>query len=582
MSELAADFSRHRHFAIRLIRLGGRRMGGSLLIGALGAAAGPGLAADQVRATLELQPVVSEHVAEMRVVEHLPADMLPSGQTLTLAFATMAPAYRRTADTVQSLVAQDDLGPLPLVGPTREDNDDLWRAGRATHGDVLVRYVVPAAPHDVPHSGPITYLQNSGGGLSGAFASFLLAPRVDTPIDIAVRWRLPAGQHAVSNQQIGDFARRTTFSELAGTLFVAGPLRYAPQRLSDRTLVVAGLGRPAEDVVRARQWFAKVFPVMRDAFQGDPRLGYRIMFFSHDRQSFDSGTSRSGGFLYFLPADARLDDQKNHSIIAHEMVHSLVAGYLPDTDGPGDWYNEGIADYAALVVPNAAGLYTPREYLDLVNAEAAFYYLNPLRQTPNAEIAESKWSKNNAWSLGYTRGALYFANLDAGLRAHGAKLTVIDLVGKMNALGEDHSLGPDDWERVLQQSAGPWALAEWRAMLAGQLLQPVPGAFGPCLVARPITAGHYALGFSTNTMGKGDRVAHVVPGSSAFNAGLRDGDILREAFVEHGLNERYDSQATVKVTRDGKALDITYSPREGKELAYRWFPRSGNPDRPCD
>ncbi|MGW8338986.1 hypothetical protein ACWGY7_03090 [Xanthomonas axonopodis pv. khayae] len=485
-------------------------------------------------------------------------------------------------DTVQALTAEDELGPLPLVGPAREDTNDLWRAGRATQGDIWIRYVVPAAPHDVPHSGPITYLQNSGGGLSGAFESFLLAPRLGAPIDIAVRWRLPPGQQAVSNWQSGDFERRTTFSELAGTLFVVGPLVHAPEQLSDRALVVAGLGRQQEEVALARQWFAKAFPVMRSAFHGASRAGYRIMFFSHDRQSFDSGTSGVGGFLYFLPASARLDDQKSHPIIAHEMVHSLAAVYLPDTDGPGDWYNEGIADYAALVLPNAAGLYTPREYLDLVNAEAAFYYLNPLRHTPNADIAKSKWSKDNAWSLGYTRGALYFANLDARLRAHGAKLTVIDLVRKMNAVGSDHSLGLKDWEHVLQHSAGPWALAEWHAMLAGQLLQPVPGAFGACLVARPIVAGHYALGFSTNNMDKGDRVAKVVPGSNAFNAGLRDGDMLREAFLEQGLNERYDSQTTVRVMRDGKAMDFTYAPREGQELAYRWFPRSGNVDHPCD
>jgi len=532
-------------------------------------------------ATLDLQPVVTQMAAAMHVVQHLPPGFIANGQTLSLAFSTMAPAYRRTADTINGLTAEDQLGPLPLIGPTREGGEDVWRADRAIRGGVTLRYLVPAAPHDVPHSGPITYLQNTAGGLSGSFVSFLLVPRSETPLDIAVRWHLSPGERAISNVQSGDFRQRTTFAKLGETLFIAGPLVYAPNSLSNHSLIVAALGRPQAEVNNARHWFGRAFSAMRAAFHAVKVVGYRIMVFSHDRQAFDSGASKAGGFLYFSPANARLDDTKNHPIIAHEMVHSLAARYHADTDAAGDWYNEGLADYAAIIVPHAAGLYTPREYLDLVNEEAAFYYLNSRRQTPNDQISAVKWSANGAWSLGYTRGALYFANLDAGLRGHGSRTTVLDLIHRMNVLAAAHPIGPDDWERLLGRYAGPWAVSEWRAMLAGQLLQPVPGAFGKCLVARVIVTGHYELGINQSNLGEGDDIEQVVPGSNAFNAGLRDGDILREAFNKNGSDNNYDRQLTLKVVRDGKILDITYLPRAGTEQAYRWFAQSGNPDHPC-
>lgn len=530
-------------------------------------------------ATLELTPISSDEGAAIRVLERLPAAVITSQREFVLSFATMGPAYQRTTDTVKDLRAEDELGPLPLTGPILEGDEDTWRPARKIHGTVLLRYVVPAAPANLPHHGPITYLQSTGGGLSGAFGSFLLAPRWNNPLSIAVRWHLPAGQMAVSNVQIGNVERRVTFSSLADTLFVAGPLIYAPATLSDHTLVVAGLARPQSEVDGARQWFSSAFSAMRRAF-GSSVDGYRIMFFSHDRQAFDSGTSRAGGFLYFVPAGRHLDDEQNHATIAHEMVHSFVAEYQPGTDGPGDWYNEGIADYAAIVVPNAAGLYTPRELLEVVNKEAAAYYLNPLRQVPLDRFDKIKWVTPGAWSLGYTRGAIYFANLDAGLRAQGARTTVLALIQEMNRMASAN-LGPADWERLLSRSAGSWAVTQWRAMLAGQIQVPVDGTFSACFVPRRIFEGHYDLGFMHNGLQKGDHVGMVQRGSNADRAGLRDGDILREQLVEYGISNSFDAQVTVKVLRDGKPLDITYLPRSGAEPAYRWFPKSGNPDHPC-
>lgn len=553
------------------------------LVGAMVAVAAHAAAPKGAVATIELEPVVDGTVAEMRVVEHLPQAFLAPGEPLTLAFATLAPAHTRTTDTVVALIARDAAGPLTLTGPSREGANDLWRANRPVRGDVTVRYRVPAAAIDRPHSGPITYLQTSGGGLSGKFASVLLLPRSASPVDVAVQWHLPAGQQAVSSAGTGDFRRRMAIGDLGDAMFVAGPLAHAPAVVNDRALVVAALARPQAEVDQARPWLTRAHAAMAAAFGAGKADGYRVMVFSHDRQANHSGTSGPGGFLFFLPPDQHLYDKDNQSILAHELVHSFVRSYDPDAEGDGadDWYDEGIADYAGLIVPHAAGLFSSRDYLDLVNDAAAFYYLNRLRLTPTADIPAIKWTVNRAWTLGYSRGAMYFANLDAGLRARRSRTTVMGLIARMNARKPASGSGATAWEALLREQAGPWAVAEWRAMLAGQLLRPVDGAFGPCLVACRIAAGHFDLGVSKTGFAKGDRIGNVVSGCNAYKAGVRAGDVLRETFEMEGLDNSFDRLATLKILREGKPLDITFAPRTGTEEAYRFHPRSGDPNRPC-
>lgn len=514
----------------------------------------------------------------MRVVERLPADFPKLGEPLTLAFDTLAPVYERTSDRVEGLTVEDELGRVPMAGPVREGSDDLWRASRPTQGPVTIRYSVPAASNAVPHSGPITYLQATAGGLSGAFSSFLLAPRSTGRTNIGVRWQMPAGQRAITTASVDDFDRTTTFSQLANTLFVAGPLVRSPENPSDGMLVIAGLAQPKSEVERAALWFRPALAAMGEAFGAGKDNGYRVMFFSHDRQGFSSGTSKKGGFLFFLPANQRLSSPKQRSIIAHEMVHSFVNFYGGDT---GDWYNEGIADYAALIVPQAAGLVTPQEYLRLVNEEAAFYYLNRFRDTPNDKIADIPPGGIGAWSVPYTRGAMYFANLDAKLRARHSKVRVLDLIKTMNPLGKQGPIAEAEWPKLLMMHAGAWAVSDWRNMLAGKLIHPVPGAFGECLVSRPITAGQLDLGASRTTFRKGSQIGHVDPASNAFRAGLRSGDVFRETFEPNDAGLSFDERVTFKVARQGKPIDITFAPRSGRAIAYKWLPRSGNAARPC-
>ncbi|WP_285404939.1 hypothetical protein [Luteibacter sp. ME-Dv--P-043b] len=527
---------------------------------------------------IDLTPVVSKEISEMRITVHLSKDVVRANQRLALIFDTLGPSYERTTDEVRDLEVTDELGAVPMDAPTLDGTNKVWKTARNVKGSVTYRYRVPAASTAITHLGPMTYLQSTGGGLSGLFSSFLLAPASPVVQDITVRWHMSDGDQAVTNFSARDFEKKMSFDDLSHTLFVAGPLIHDPAKLAGSGLVIAGLAVGEADMRQARPWLEAAFTAMKTSFDVAVKDGYRIMVFSNDRQVSHSGVSYQGGFLFFVPAGAKLSDKANRRIIAHEIVHSMVTSYGEDSE---DWYNEGIADYAAIIVPKQAGLYTPREYLDLINDESGFYYLNKMRQTPTSKFPEVKWAHAGAWTLGYSRGALYFANLDAELRNRKIGVTVFDLVQKMNDASHRGAVTNDTWKALLVQYAGSWAVDDWQSMLAGELIRPATNSYGECYIARPVVVGHYHLGFAHIVFSKGAIIKNVETDSNAFKAGLRDGDVLQESFNEIEAAKSLAHPVTLQVLRGQKRLVISFSPHEGSEIGYQWFPKSGDVDRAC-
>ena len=69
-------------------------------------------------------------------------------------------------------------------------------------------------------------------------------------------------------------------------------------------------------------------------------------------------------------------------------------------------------------------------------------------------------------------------------------------------------------------------MADWQAMVDGQLLRPVPGTFGPGVVSPPIKTGFFDLGFAEPlAVQAGEHIKGLVPGSPAA---LCEGDELAE------------------------------------------------------
>lgn len=502
----------------------------------------------------------------------------PSAQPrpLDLQFDLLAPSLVRGTDQVTDLVVTDAKGPVTFAKPVVRTQDgeavQHWLASRPVRGTLRVAYRVPVAQAVAPKRGPHIDLQAAGGGLAGGGRGFLLLPEVAADsLTLRLSWQLPAGATAVSSYGPGSQAARTTVSQLHEAHFLAGPLYHYPAQPTEQGFSAYGLGKTAAEMDAPMAAAQRVYELERQAFGGSATQSFKFFFRSYLGSPFSSGVASPGAFMLYLPPSVSVANTEERATIAHEMVHAWGL-HLQAPESLDDWYTEGIADYFALTLPYAAGLYTPAEYLEIINTDAAYYYTNARRLTPDRNVPASKWAGRNAWTLSYARGMLYFANLDAKLRQAGSPHTVLSLANELLTMQRaGHAPTAPDWVALLRRAAGDWAVADYQAMVAGQLLRPVPGAFGPGVASQPVQTGYFDLGFAEPlAVQVGKRIKGLVPGSPAALAGLREGDELAEAVDIGPIYGSFRRPLTLRVRRNGALVPITYLPQRGQAEAWEW------------
>jgi predicted metalloprotease with PDZ domain len=531
---------------------------------------------------LDLTPTYASDGAADGIAVEYTVHGLPRRGALELAMDSLAPSLERGTDVVTDLKVSDCRGELPVGGPAARAKGagayEVWTSSRPPCGDVTVAYRVPAARAKARKRGAHVDLQKAGGGISGAYIGFLLLPVPgETRYDAQVHWHMQDGQQAVTSYGVNDYAGAFSASSLGDTLFLAGKVQESPpgDGAGKGGIRVYALGISPGQLRTLGQWTGKAYAAEKRAFKDGSDLPYRFLIRSFDGGGPHSGRAAKNSFLLYLPSGADPASGDLRSLVAHEMVHSLTRWLTADaTRDDDDWYGEGAADYFALVIPHAAGLYSDAEYLDLVRRESAGYYTNALRSIPNSEIPAKMWSGRNAWMLPYNRGALYFADLDAKLQARRPGVSVLDLVNEVSAKvdrGEPTSDGT--WTDILRRRAGAWAVDDWRKMMAGSIVFPAPGAFGPCVASHRVQTKIFDLGFpATVRLARGARISGVAPGSPAQRAGLRDGDVLAsDADIAHAI-ARPGASVTLKVERAGTPVDITYEPywHPAPGVAWTW------------
>lgn len=495
-----------------------------------------------------------------------------------LFFDKMQPFLERKKDVVTNLKVTDDKGIVPFkITEDVNKNDAVlqhWVSTRAVTATALVNYVVPVAVPFPVKRGPHIDLQAAGGGLSGAFNGFLLLPPLRDTIDIRIIWHLPKGQMAVTTFGLGNCTIKSSVTNLLNCQFLAGPLFSYPVTGANKGFGMYALGRTKDEMNSSIAWPEKAYEQLRQQLNGSANESFRFFIRTYDGGPLNSGVATNGSFLIYLPASQKATDPKLKSLVAHEMVHAFLLGLNSKTEGLDDWYNEGIADYLSIKIPYETGLYSKEYYDTLINQEAALYYTNIYRETPEKDIPAIKWSGRNAWSLGYSRGALYFTNLDAKLRRlTSGKVSVISLVNKITALNKKGVKADDSaWVQLLRKDAGEWAVDDWKTMMSGKLLLPEPDAY-PGWEMHKIQIGLFDMGFSLpKSIRAGEHIKRLAKDSPAALAGLQEGD---EIAITIAINDAYSSYTmpiTITVKRDGNLIPITFKPYQGSIVGIKWLP----------
>lgn len=482
-----------------------------------------------------------------------------------------------TPQPVEAMAISDDEGPVQV---TRKDNegDYAWIASRRVHGQVVARYRLPV--DNARGSNPPVALHIDGDTFSAPGRMLLALPKVKGVYRLAVRWDLAAmGPGAVGISSFGDGdvdAPAFPVTRLAETAFAAGHFHRQPEGPSAGFSALWG-GDPPFDPRELMQWTARLHAWMSGFFKDDQEPPYRVILRANPQNP-------GGGVAYFQAFVVGYGDGTTaeglKSIFGHEMTHTWTAA----GEDIGKWYNEGNAVYYQGLLPWRAGLITTDEYLANLNKTASRYYTNPRKGTPEVDVMPQFWENTYVRVLPYDRGAMYFAVLDGKIRrASAGKRSIDDLIRTMVGLYRSgQPMTEQTWLDVLRKELGEDGVATHRKMMAGGLMLPESGDFGPCFQRTTKEIRQFDPGFDILSMVGPERVLRgLKPGSEAAKAGLRDGDRIISAPLGDAVQADVDRTIQAKVIRDGKTLTFTYLPRGEAVRAYQWERAPGAVDKIC-
>ena len=511
------------------------------------------------------------------------ADAAAGGPLLTLPIVIAN--TDTVATTLSGLTATDAAGPIPLSvkdDPVAIAYSRHWLAGRAVKGEVTVRYRAPV--DDTPPargSGPPYSLRTEGGGVSGVGNTFILIPDGRKAYPIALSWdlkALPKGSGAMSS--FGDGAVTLPpgpAGRLHSALYMAGPMHREPAQVKPAGFSAAWLGEPPFDPKPLMVWAGKLHGWMSDFFKDPAEPPYRVIL-RYNPINAGGGAAMTNSFLLTWGESAK-EPEKLKGTLAHEMIHTWTTSALG-----GQWYGEGIAVHYQGLLPLRAGMISPADFLDDLNATARRYYTNALNGTPDAEVAPRFWEDTRIRTLPYDRGAMYFALLDGKIRrASGGKRSLDDLINTMVARHRAGQPADDEvWLDLVGRELGDEGRRLHADMLAGKLMLPESGDFGPCFARTTAKFRRFDLGFEPKSLvGDVKTIRDLSPASEAAKAGLKNGDVVTYSVAMDSVQGDPKRMLTLKVTRGGKTFPITYLPRGETVDAYQWARVAGVADAKC-
>ncbi|MEH3039431.1 MAG: hypothetical protein PGN21_05135 [Sphingomonas paucimobilis] len=452
------------------------------------------LANAQLALTIVLSPETDDgrKVIGMIVEERITMAGPPQRLTLTapLRFAGMVPVGSVVSDFTVT-VAGERVGTsvsdvVTPGGPARR-----WTSDSDVTGDVIVRYRLPLAP--LAQGGPPYGMKAAGLGVAGNSGSLLVLPELAGMRRSTLRWdlsRMVAGSRGVIAGGTDTLVASGPPDALIDRWLMAGPLE-AGQKRPDDGFNAYTLGAPPFDATAMMAWSRRVYTALADTFGylGKPR--YLLAIRALDAPSFATGTASvaNGASLITVGSPTYLpgqDVERVKGTIAHEMTHNWV-GQFGDRSAP--WFNEGLTVYVSATLPCEVGLRKWSDCANEIGKWAKDYYGSEARNWTMERIEATPFVREDVRRVPYGRGMMYFANLDAQIRAvssgHRTLLTALRPLFEKRRAGQPLTMR--GWEAWLKRERGPEAVALFHStVLEGGMIAPAPNAFGDRLRARPV------------------------------------------------------------------------------------------------
>ena len=507
-----------------------------------------------------------------------------SEEPFTLRVPVIFAGVDGIADRVEALRVTDEKGAVDLE--RMDDQADAggfiywrkWIATRPTAGTIKVQYRC-SLPEPLPRLGPPFDLRVNGGGISGAGYGFLALPEEPGLFNLRLRWDLKnmeSGSIGITSLGEGDFETVGPIDQIFASYFMAGRLGRFPEKGNVNGFSSAWVGEPPFDAKRMMEWSAKSYTALKRFFRDTSPRRYRFFMRIGPDNNGVGGAGLTDSFMLFVPVEPELTEGARGTI-AHEMTHNWV-GHIEGSPGATFWFSEGLVVHYTRLLMFRAGLFSPDEFLEDANDTVVRYQTNPLRNLPNDGIEERFWKDRNAQVVPYDRGSLYFAHIDAKIRAaSGGKRSVDDIALEMfDRRKNGETPTKEMWLELLEKELGPSAIEEFESVIIrGEDLVPDSDAFGPLFKRIPAKLHVLDLGFDERKTlySPEKRVVGLKKGSTAERAGLRNGDRILNKINLSKLRRDEKLRLKLEVQRGDRKLEIEYLPRGEYIDGYKWVKR---------
>ena len=488
---------RDRHGPLLSFRLPAR-LAARLLLGGL-LLAGPAVAAGAPAFDVELRPVRDGGEEVTAIEVHSVLRGIPgAGEPFSLTAPIVYAALTGVADRVEELTVSDARGRVDFA---IEDDPAVkggfpyfrhWRATREVEAPVTIAYRSAVQPAGSPN-GPPFGIRPSAGGVSGAGSGFLVLPENVGPATITVRWQLDGlapGSIAASSFGDGDFTLEAPPEQLMQGWYMAGPAGRYPESGDASGFSATWLGTPPWDPEKEMRFAAGVYAHLADFFPHlDPAPRYRVFIRVLDTPPYGGGTALVNSFM-LSRGPARPDESTDgpKGLFFHEMIHQFVGG-IEGPVGVTSWFSEGLTSYYTTLLQFRGGFGSLDEYAEDINGVFRRYWTSPARNWSAERIVETGFGDERVRHTPYVRGQLYFADLDARIRAHSGGKRSLDAVLRETFARRERGDAFDHaaWIGIVEAEAGPEAGAFFESViLEGDTIVPASEAFGPCFERRPV------------------------------------------------------------------------------------------------
>ena len=409
-------------------------------------------------------------------------------------------------DGLEIVEMVDPQGPVPMRADS--GNGRRWRAQRAVTFPASVTFRARMWPPGT-RTNPSYMLRTADGAVSGQGTGILVTP--EDGVDYAGRFRWDLSDLALGSITTSgltdDNDIAAPLSRLSTSFFMAGPLHRYPEKGDRDGFAAYWHGTPPWDAPRAMQWVASMYEYMRKFYGETAPRRYRVMGRMLPPPAY-GGTALPNHFIFNAPAGPRdTADSGPLLLLAHETGHLFVRGLQnPGGGGPSNnWFTEGLNEYYAVSLALRSGLAPLDLVFQQMNFQTRNYYTNPRRNMPADSIARtSPLTDGRAYTASYERGLLFWADMDARIRAasngrRNLDSVMLPLIRRARTLGGDGDANngarpggqagwftPGELLDSLAKSGGEDVRQVFDSVIVrGRTIVPAAHAFGPCFELRP-------------------------------------------------------------------------------------------------